>query len=83
MSCIPQLPPEIINMILFKYGGLCTPTAIIMKERIKEWQEHVEDMEDLLEQAHLHIDKVYIMNFPYFAMNYSKSIYKVLFIYSP
>jgi|TARA_E500000305_G_scaffold109844_2_gene115929 hypothetical protein len=80
---LPRLPYEIICKILYEHKGLQTPTARIINERLDEWKEHKEDMEDLLEQAHIHVDEVYIMSWPYFAMNYSKSIYKVLFIYSP
>ena len=77
------LPNEIIRYILYDCKGLRTPTCKIIRERLNEWEEHKDDMMDLIEQAHILIDEVYIFDWVYFAMNYSKSIYKVLFIYSP
>ena len=75
------LPYEIICKILYEFKGLQTPTARIIRERITEWEQHIIDMDDLMDRAHIKIDEVYIINWSYFAMNYEKSIYKVLFIY--
>lgn len=83
MSNLPRLPYEIICKILFEHKGIQTPTARIIRERLDEWEEHKEDMLDLIQQAHIPIDEVYVMDWVYFAKNYNKSIYKVLFIYSP
>jgi hypothetical protein len=83
MSNLPRLPYEIICKILYEHKGLQTPTARIIRERLDEWEEHKEDMKDFIEQAHIPIDEVYVLDWIYFAKNYSKSIYKVLFIFSP
>ena len=83
MSNLPRLPYEIICKILYEHKGLQTPTARIIRERLDEWEEHKEDMKDFIEQAHIPIDEVYVLDCVYFAKNYSKSIYKVLFIFSP
>lgn len=73
------LPNELVRYIIYDCGGIRTPTARIIRERITEWEQHIRDMDDLMDRAHVKIDEVYIINWLYFAMNYSKSIYKVLF----
>jgi len=41
-----SLPLELINLILYKYGGLEHPTAKIIKDRIKQLEPHMRDLCD-------------------------------------
>lgn len=75
----PILPPEIINLIVYKYGGLRTPSASVITLRLLEYEEH--RLEILEGGAYTEIDKIYVFNWIYFAMNYSKNKYNLLSIY--
>tara|TARA_R110002096_G_scaffold184707_1_gene363344 strand:+ start:94 stop:357 length:264 start_codon:yes stop_codon:yes gene_type:complete len=75
------LPNELVRYIIYDCGGLRTPTARIIRDRINEWEEHKIDMDDLMDRAHIKVDEYFFFDWVYFAMNYEKSIYKVLFIY--
>ncbi len=72
------LPPEIINLIIYKYGGLRTPTARIIRDRLDEYELHKEETIHILDGSHVLIDVVYIYSWSYFAMNYSKNKYNNL-----
>ena len=81
MKGLPRLPYEIISKILFEYKGIQTPTARIIQKRIDEWEEHKLEGLELIEQAHIHIDEYFYLDWTYFALHYEKSIYKILFIF--
>lgn len=69
------LPPEIVNKIVYRHGGLRTPTAKIIRDRLNEYEEHkIETMSN----THIRLDLVFVYSWPYFAMNYSKNKYKYL-----
>ena len=71
------LPPEIINMIIYKYGGLRTPTAKIIRDRINEYEDH---KMETISNTHIELDLIYVYSWSYFAMNYSKNKYKYLLL---
>ena len=72
------LPPEIVNMIVYKYGGLRTPTAKIIRDRLNEYEEHKIETINLLDDTHIELDLIFVYSWTYFAMNYSKNKYKYL-----
>lgn len=69
------LPPEIVNKIIYYYGGLRTPTARIIRDRLDEYENH---KKDTLDNTHIELDLVFIYSWSYFAMNYSKNKYNYL-----
>ena len=65
------------------YKNQMEDSVILVVEFDGDGVYHLWYMKDFIEQAHIPIDEVYVLDWIYFAKNYSKSIYKVLFIFSP
>ena len=81
MTSLDNLPPEILSMIFYKFKAVQTPTARIINQKIKEWEEHKEEQLELINSTHVKLDECFFFDWIYFALNYDKSIYSVLFIF--
>ena len=81
MTSLPILPNEVLSMIFYKFKGIQTPTARLINQKIKEWNEHKVEQLELINSTHVKLDECFFFDWIYFALNYDKSIYSVLFIF--
>lgn len=51
------LPKEICNIILYKYNGMQTPTAVILVPFIKNYNDYLIEHKKTLMGAHVEVDK--------------------------